>query len=198
MTARGKKATQREQRRAAAAAARRRRRIWIGAIVGVVVLGITALAIYDPLPPELEAVETFDNAGRRHLAAGEPAPAYNSSPATNGDHAPAPADCGIYRTEIPDEIQVHNLEHGAVGLFYRPDLAVDDIAALEDYARTKPSHILLSPRSDLSSPIVVSSWTRLLRLDEVDLDLIDLYYEQFAFKGPEVGVACAFRVDESS
>jgi len=56
----------------------------------------------------------------------------------------------------------------------------------------------VAPRSDLSDPVVVTSWTRMLRLDSVDLNTIDTYYGRYVRTGPEVGVACPFAVDESA
>ena len=38
--------------------------------------------------------------------------AYNSIPATSGDHYFSPQPCGFYQGEVPDERVVHNLEHG--------------------------------------------------------------------------------------
>ena len=143
-------------------------------------------------------MESFPQMGRDHLAEGEAPPDYNSSPATSGDHSLVPADCGIYTTEIPDQVQVHNLEHGAVVIQYQPDLDQADIEALEAYGRTKSSHILVAPRGDLDDPVVVTSWTRMLRLPTADMNTIDLYYDHFAFSGPEVGVACPFVVDQSA
>lgn len=197
MSARGKKARRREERRAAQARAHRRRIIIWSSVVGVAVIVAVFIAV-KPLPEELSAVETFPQMGRDHLAQGEAPPDYNSSPATSGDHSPAPAECGIYPAEVPDEVQVHNLEHGAVVIQYQPDLEPTEIQALEDYARTKSSHILLAPRADLDDPVVVTSWTRMLRLPAADLDTIDVYYDQFAFSGPEAGVACPFAVDQSA
>lgn len=198
MSARGKKARQREERRRAARARARRRRVIIWAsIIGVAVV-VAVVALRRPLPEELSGVESFPQMGRDHLAAGEAPPEYNSSPPTSGDHSPSPAQCGIYADEVPDEVQVHNLEHGAVVIQYRPDLDPSEIEALEEYARTKASHILVAPRAEMDDPVVVSSWTRLLRLPEVDIATIDAYYQQFVFSGPEVGVSCPFAVDQSS
>lgn len=200
MTSKGKKARQREERRRAAAARGRRRRvtIWSSVVVGVAVIIIFLVAGSSPLPEELSDVETFPQMGRDHLTQGEAPPDYNSSPATSGDHSAAAAECGIYTSEVPDEIQVHNLEHGAVVIQYQPDLDPTEIQALQEYARTKTSHILLAPRADLDDPVVVTSWTRMLRLPTADVDTIDIYYDQFAFSGPEVGVSCAFAVDQSA
>lgn len=197
MTSRGKKAQRQEEKRQAALARARRRTIIIGSgIVGVVAV-IVALVAFRSLPEELSAVETFPEMGRNHLAEGDPPPDYNSSPATSGDHSPTAAQCGIYTSEIPDPIQVHNLEHGTVVIQYQLGLDPNELRDLQDYARTKPSHILLAPRGDLDDPVVVTSWTRMLRLESADTETIDLYYVRFAFKGPEAGVPCAFEVDQS-
>lgn len=197
MSSRGKKAQRQEERRQTALAEARRRKIIIGAgIVGVVAL-IVFFVGFRSLPEELSAVQTFAEMGRSHLAEGDPLPDYNSSPATSGDHSPTAAQCGIYSSEISDPIQIHNLEHGTVVIQYQPGLDADELQALQDYARTKRSHILLAPRADLEDPVVITSWTRMLRLQSADIETIDVYYETFAFTGPEAGVPCAFVVDES-
>ncbi|CAN5858201.1 hypothetical protein BH23ACT4_BH23ACT4_15220 [soil metagenome] len=197
MSDRGKKTRQREERRRAASALVLRRRIIIWSSVVAVVIIVLVIALR-PSPQELSGVESFPQMGRNHLAEGEAPPDYNSSPATSGDHSPTSAECGIYVSEIPDEVQVHNLEHGVVAIQYRPDLDQSQVGALEDYARTKSSHILVAPRADLGDPVVVTSWTRMLRLPTADIDTIEVYYDQFAFSAPEVGVPCPFAVDQSS
>lgn len=198
MTSRGKKAQRRDEKRQAALGRARRRKVIIGSgIIGVVAV-IVAFVAFRPLPEELSEVQTFAEMGRDHLAEGDAIPDYNSSPATSGDHSPTAAQCGIYTSEIPDPIQIHNLEHGTVVIQYQPGLDPDELQALQDYARTKPSHILLAPRADLEDPVVVTSWTRMLRLQSADLQTIEAYYEHFAFRGPEAGVPCAFGVDQST
>ncbi len=197
MTSKGKKARQREERRKAAQARARRRRIIIWSSVAAAALLVVGFIAFQPLPEELSAVEEFAQQGRDHLQEGEAPPEYNSSPPTSGDHSPTAAQCGIYTSEVPDLLQVHNLEHGAVVVQYQTDLDPSAVEALQEYARSKSSHILLAPRADLDDPVVVTSWTRMLRLDAADVATIDLYYEEFAFSGPEVGVACPFSIDES-
>jgi len=194
----GSKKSQREAeaRRKKAQAKKRRKKIITWSVVAVVGLGLAAVLLYQPLPEELAAVETFPNIGQGHLSAGESTPDYNSTPATSGDHANA-VQCGIYLTEISDAVQVHNLEHGAVVLQYQPDLDETQIALLQGWARTKPGHILLAPRADLTDPVVISSWTRLLRLPGADINTVDIYYDQFVFTGGEVGVPCIFAIDQS-
>jgi len=166
-------------------------------VLAIGVVAVAAVVIAQTQPEDLPGVETFPDMGRGHLAEGESPPAYNSSPPTSGKHAASSAPCGVYRTEVPDEIQVHNLEHGTIIVQYQPGLAATEIQALEAYARTKPSHILVAPRDDLSDPVVVTSWTRMLRLDTTEVSTIDSFYDRYARRGPEVGVACPFTVDES-
>lgn len=198
MTTGGKKARQREQRRKAAMARARRRRIIIWSSVATAAIAVIAFIVFRPLPEELAGVETFPVQGRGHLEEGQAPPDYNSSPATSGDHSATAARCGIYTTEVPDVLAVHNLEHGTVVIQYQPDLDPSQVEALEAYARTKSSHILVAPRADMADPVVVTSWTRMLRLDDADIGTIDIYYEEFVFSGPEVGVPCPFAVDESA
>ena len=192
----GSKKSQRETRRKKAQAKKRRKKIIVWSVVAVVGLGLVGVLLFQPLPEELADVETFPNMGQGHLSAGQSPPDYNSTPATSGAHASA-AQCGIYLTEISDEVQVHNLEHGVVVVQYQPDLDETQIALLQGWARTKPGHILLAPRADLTDPVVISSWTRLLRLPGADIETVDVYYEQFVFTGAEVGVPCIFAIDES-
>ena len=197
MTSKGKKASKREERRRLARAKARRKKRILWSSVGILVVAVVAIIIFRPLPEELADLETFPDMGSGHLAQGEAPPAYNSSPATSGEHSAASAQCGIYTSEIPDSSQLHSLEHGTVAIHYEPGLDPSEIRALQDFARSKSSHILLAPRAGLTDPVVVTSWRRMLRLDSADINTLDIYYNQFAFSGPEVGVPCPFAVDES-
>jgi len=197
VTTGGKKAQQRQARKAAMEAKRKRKRnLWLGA-VAVVVIGAIAFAATRPEPAELAATEVFEDMGGGHLAAGDPIPAYNSSPATSGPHNPAAATCGIYTEELPDVTLVHNLEHGTIVIQYQEDLPVLDVTALQDFARSKSTHILLAPRADLADPVVLTAWSRMLRLDTVDLNTLEIFYDRWARIGPEVGVPCPFGIDQT-
>ena len=194
----GRKSAARRALSEAALKKKRRRRILIFSVLGLSVAVVIVFALTRPEPVELVDVEHFADLGGGHLAAGEAPPTYNSSPATSGRHSANSALCGIYASEIPDPIQLHNLEHGTVIIHYRPGLGKTAVESLRGYARSKPGHILVAPRSDLSDPVVITSWRRMLRLDSADLDTIDVYYGEFVRSGPEVGVSCAFAVDESA
>lgn len=53
-------------------------------------------------------------------------------------------NCGIYTAPVEQTRAVHSLEHGAVWLTYRPDLAKDQIAELTALAGNQ-TYIVLSP-----------------------------------------------------
>tara|TARA_B100000315_G_scaffold233669_1_gene246968 strand:- start:1397 stop:1795 length:399 start_codon:yes stop_codon:yes gene_type:complete len=43
---------------------------------------------------------------------------YNTTPPTSGDHWAGWAECGFYEGGLPDELIVHNLEHGNIVVSY--------------------------------------------------------------------------------
>lgn len=110
---------------------------------------------------------------------------YESTPPVSGRHAPGPSPCGVFAEQLPNEIQVHTLEHGAVGIQFDPTLAPEDITAIEDIVRSYDSHVFSAPYSGMETPITVSSWGKLMRLEELDEDAIREYVDAFKEKGPE-------------
>jgi hypothetical protein len=196
MTSASKKARLQEKKKALEARKKRNRWLISGGI-GVAVAGLLVYSLTRPEPPELEATEVFADLGGGHLRPDDPIPAYNSSPATSGPHALTPATCGIYTEELPDVVLVHNLEHGTVVVQYQPDLPEEDLASLHTFARSTGTHILVAPRAELPAPIVITGWTRMLKMDTLDLNTLDVFYQRWARIGPELGVACPFGIDQA-
>lgn len=120
---------------------------------------------------------------------------YDSSPPTHGPHGAVVA-CGVHGEPIPNENQVHLLEHGAVGIQYRPDVEPADIAAIEDIVRDYDSEVFSAPYPDMDTAIALTSWGELMRLDRLDTAAIRRYVEEFRGQGPE-SVACDNTMDES-
>jgi Protein of unknown function (DUF3105) len=182
-----------EERRAARAAVLaaqerdRRRRTLIRRVVfiALALLPILYFLLFRPTPPtEIEghSIETFSFAGENQHPEGDLD--YVSNPPVSGPHAPQPAACGTHAQPIPDENQVHTLEHGAIGVQYRPQLDQQDIATIEDIVGGYDSHVFSAPRS-MDSPIVVTSWGRMMRLDSLDASAIRSYIDEFRMRGPE-------------
>ncbi len=181
-----------EARRLAAARSMRNRRLAIGAGIAVVLIGAIVFLATRPPPAALANVETFPDQGQAHLSAADPAPEYNSNPPTSGPHASGAAVCGIYREAPPDINLVHDLEHGVVVVYYDPVAAADVREDIESFARDAGSHVIVAPREGMDTPIALTAWTHLLRLDEFDRSALDVFYGEFAQRGPEAGVSCPF------
>ena len=171
--------------------------------------GVSDATVPDTTAPDEPAPEpvrvSFADLGRDHLSDEDSVailegrldpPEYNSVPPTSGSHAQGWAPCGIYRQQVPDIIQVHSLEHGAVMIQYLPEIDPEDVLTLESFGRQLGSHFVVSPNDGLTSPIVLTAWTVMLELQVLDLGVIDEFWADFANQGPEQ-VDCPLDVDEA-
>jgi Protein of unknown function (DUF3105) len=105
---------------------------------------------------------------------------YNTVPPTSGPHVPFTVAPGVYREAIPEELQVHALEHGHVLVQYAPDTPSDEVRALEDVARRYPRQVVVAPYAKLPRGLALTAWGRIGLLDDVDRDQIDAFVEAFA------------------
>lgn len=147
---------------------------------------IGRLAGYEPDPPDLSAVRTYEIEDRTHTTADVD---YPQSPPAGGPHAPAWMDCGVYDEPIREENAVHDLEHGTVWITHDPTLSDRDLARL---AGRLPDNWIMSPRDDLPSPVVVTVWGAQLALDGADDERLDLFLAEYGdgHTAPEFGVTC--------
>jgi len=141
-------------------ARKHRRRMMVSVAAGVVIVlalagGITwGVLASRPEKIALSGVQTFKVASRNHVTTPVK---YAQTPPVGGDHNPTWLNCGIYDQPVPNENAVHDLEHGAVWITYRPDLPADQVAELQKLARSQ-TYITLSPYDGLSTPVVASAW----------------------------------------
>jgi hypothetical protein len=155
--------------------------IYGGVIIVVLVVGaLIARSALRPGPGEY-----FASQGRDHIPAAQRHPAYNSNPPTSGWHDPSPANWGTYRTEIPDEVLIHNLEHGGIWISYKDPSDSALVEKLEALAERYKSKVIVTPRPKNDSPIAVAAWTRLMKLDAYDERKIVDFINTYKNKGPE-------------
>jgi hypothetical protein len=168
--------------------------ITITAIV-VAFVGIVYFAKSDR-PKEPTIGNQHANLGQQHLNSIDAKhAAYNSQLPSSGSHYVQPAPWGIKSETVPDEQLIHNEEHGGVVITYKPDLPQDQIAKLQQIAKTvtavdSPSSIkgfkvLMFPRAKNNKPIELASWTYTLDLDQVNEQTIKTFYRQHLNKSPE-------------
>lgn len=168
----------------------------------VVILGGATAIAWDvaqpppPPPPELEAVETFPGLQPVHVPDGTPAE-YNSDPPTSGPHSGTPAPCGIYRQPVPDVNQLHSMEHGAVVVQYDPALSEAEIALIEDIDWGPADEVIVAPRPGNPAPVALTSWTKRLLLDQVDVEVITAFDREFGnITSPEGAAVCSMQIDD--
>lgn len=110
---------------------------------------------------------------------------YPQIPPVGGAHNPVWVPCGYYPTAIQNEMGVHSLEHGAIWITYRPDVAQADVDRLMTLATTQKD-ILVSPWDDtLPTPVVATAWGLQLRLQSITDPRLVQFILLYAGHGPE-------------
>jgi len=177
------------ERAAAEQRARRRALIWRGTgIVLVVAVAAVAYSLYAKRQL-LQAVKTASYPAGQHVAGPI---VYAENPPIGGQHNVVWQNCGIYDAPIHNEHAVHSLEHGAIWITYRPDLAADQVQKLR--ALAADDYLLLSPYPGLPYPIVASAWNHQLtfeRADDPGLPAFIARYKNNPETTPEFGAPCA-------
>jgi hypothetical protein len=97
---------------------------------------------------------------------------YNSLPPTSGPHVLQTVATGVYREEIPEEIQVQALEYGHVLIQYAPGMPAAEVRLLEGIGRRYPRDVVVAPYGKLTSGIALTAWGRIEQLDRVESNQI--------------------------
>ena len=172
----------------------------IAAVVGVVVLMLAAGLTLSRSGGQQQFPNLVPPPTSPHIPeVTSPHGPYNSNPPTSGWHyGGGTAPWGVQTQPIADELSVHNLEHGGVVIHYRQGLdqaTVDQLTALARELQQQSPCIVLLPRPAdkmTESPIAVTAWTWLLRLDSFDAGTIRAFFRAHIDQGPE-HVGCQLR-----
>lgn len=138
--------------------------------------------------PDNEGLFITEIGEREHIALEDLHPPYNSNPPTSGWHVKDPAPWGMSDKPIPDEIQVHNLEHGGILIQYHPSIDAATKRKLEQTVKKFKSKVLLAPRERLDRDIALTAWTYLDKFDAPQFDECRImgFIQAHVNKGPEV------------
>jgi hypothetical protein len=129
---------------------------------------------------------------------------YSVTPPVGGEHNATWMNCGVYDQPVPNERAVHNLEHGAVWITYRPSLPQAEISQLRAFVArqtvvsiagqsTGSRYMDLTPYPGLPAPVVVSSWGFQLRLSSPADPRLQQFVNEFRASPkytPEYGGEC--------
>lgn len=127
--------------------------------------------------------EFMQDLGNKHLKEkSDPHIPYNSVPPTSGPHVQYIHQWGVTDKQIPDELQVHNLEDGGVIIHYDP-VRVDGatIEKLQTLTKRFEDRLILEPytKPPLPTPIVLTAWTRIEKLDSFDEKRITAFIDAY-------------------
>ena len=185
-----------DMRRQQQVAENRRRRLRAAAVAAVVAAvggGLIALAFagsggHKQPSANIAGLQTYTEQ-RDHVTTKVSFP---QTPPAGGPHSSAWLNCGIYTSPVPNENAVHDLEHGAVWITYRPDLPSVQVAILTATARRVKTYVDLSPYPGLPAPVVVSGWGRQLQLPNASDPRLGKFVTAFRLSSnaPEPGSAC--------
>ncbi|HLQ04096.1 MAG TPA: DUF3105 domain-containing protein [Verrucomicrobiae bacterium] len=117
--------------------------------------------------------------------------AYSSYPPTSGPHWPNPASWGAHTEPVPDEIAVHNLEHGGVVASYN-NIPPADLAALTRLTTTYPRDrygevkLLVRPYDRIKpGTIALTAWSWIDELTTYDEARVRKFMDAHINQGPE-------------
>jgi hypothetical protein len=129
--------------------------------------------------------------GQEHVPQGTKI-TYQEYPPSSGKHWPVWAQWGIYKEAVPEEVFVHNLEHGGIVILYNcPTPCPDMVRQLEEtyvaLPKSKFGHVkvVVSPNPRVKGRLALLAWTRIDDLDRFDRDRILRFVQAWQDKGPE-------------
>jgi hypothetical protein len=173
---------------------RRRTLTWVGATgaVVVVLVGAVTWTLLASRPtagsPSLTGLVTYSNLSRDHVTGKV---TYAQTPPVGGKHSAVWQNCGIYTAPVADENAVHSMEHGAIWVTYQPNLAADQVTALQGDVRGQ-AYGLLSPYPGLPTPVVATVWGTQLKLPSATDPRLKVFIARYAdaTKAPEPRGEC--------
>lgn len=157
--------------------------------VSVVVLLVSSGG--DSQPDYPFPVQTFDDLGREHLAAGQTYDFYNSNPPTSGPHAPQPAPWGVQEEPVAKEVLPHNMEHGGVVIGYDCDAGEaplddagcqqlrDQLVGITESAVADGRLVLMVPYAGMEHRISLTAWRTLDAFDQFDGERVQAFIASF-------------------
>lgn len=130
----------------------------------------------------------------RHFAVGEfegyGTVEYGTDPPTSGRHIGELARQGVSDLVVPNEVAVHNMEHGFVLVWYNcsaptplpgdacPALR-NSLASVVQPAVANGKLVILSPNSTMDRRIALTAWQFMDSMDELDTDRVQSFIDTF-------------------
>lgn len=141
--------------------------------------------------PGMPSVATVPSEGWAHVAEGA-AVAYQANPPASGPHYPVWARYREHTSVLARGYWVHNLEHGAIVLLYRPDAPAAVIAELRQAWQALPNdpacghrRALMTADPLLPQPVAAVAALNVLMADRLDPSWVRVFADTYRGRGPE-------------
>jgi hypothetical protein len=121
---------------------------------------------------------------------------YGTSPPTSGEHFGATAIWNFYDEPVSKLRVVHNLEHGAIAVWYGPQVPEAQQEQLRDFYNEDPNAVIVSQLPGLGRRVAATAWVastgepttnggKILRCQQVELEPLRKFRDAFRGQGPE-------------
>ena len=143
------------------------------------------------LPPGAPPVVNVASEGWVHVPEGSPI-TYQANPPASGPHYPVWGRYREHTQALPRGYWVHNLEHGAIVLLYRPDAPAAAIQELRQAYNALPNdpacghkRALLTADPLLPQPVAAVAALRVMMGDRLDPAWVRAFTDSYRGMGPE-------------
>lgn len=173
---------------------------WGGLLLFILVLAVVLIwALTRPLIAVTGPIgSVVGPLSRDHIPEGTDPGPYATNPPVGGHHFPSVFHAGFYTEEdaatmpqYPEGYLVHDLEHGYVIYWYNcqanPSIDCTEMQdAIKQVIKENDTFKVIGyPWPSQKEPLVMTSWGRIMRLNEIDLEVMRAFYRGNVNKGPE-------------
>lgn len=173
------------ERPAAARARQQQRSLFIGALIAAAAIAVVIAVVVVLAGRSSEVGREVPLLTGLH----QPPYVYNTNPPTSGNHLDTIGRYGFWGEDLIPELVVHNMEHGAVVIWYAPgdpELAGSINRLLHDLG---PRCLIAGSYQGMEYPVVATVWGRLLELDSYDEARLREFIGAYrGAQGPEAGL----------
>ncbi|MFY9588216.1 MAG: DUF3105 domain-containing protein [Actinomycetota bacterium] len=129
--------------------------------------------------------------GNTHVAAPNTVN-YRTNPPTSGNHYASTSRTGVLPNPLPanlkDENLVHNMEHGHIILWYKPDLDTQILDRLKTFVNDNVTRRVLVVRAEMPYQLAFTAWGHLLGCETPNSQVLAVaakFADNYQGKGPE-------------
>jgi hypothetical protein len=159
------------------------------ALFAIILLMVSFNIDFNPVGVKVEVMPD-----RSHVPEGTDPGPYNTNPPTSGTHYATPFSSKFFDNntyEFPEGYLVHNLEHGYAIFWYNCELLSNDECSqlkgeiLGVMQKAKMYKVIAYPWPKIDVPVVITSWGRMLRMENFDPEIALSYVKKYREKSPE-------------